>query len=188
MSGLTIGGTTTFSDGGELTESGGSVTLGDSAGDVAKLTIASTGTWNIKDNSGIAPGTSPPSSAIANNGLLKKTGGALTSVITPKLTNDGVIPGELPHGILVSSGTLELKGAVTGTGTDTISGASTLEFGAGVSTAATHGDQDIGFTGGGTLHLLAPTSFYGEISDFGAGDTVELLGSWAFSGISQALA
>jgi hypothetical protein len=63
--------------------------------------------------------------------------------------------------------------------------AATLEFGAGVSTAATLGDQDIGFTGGGTLHLLAPTSFYGEISDFGSGDTVELKGSWAFSGLSQ---
>ncbi len=73
---------------------------------------------------------------------------------------------------------------MTGTGTDTI-GAATLEFGAGVSTAATLGDQDIGFTGGGTLHLLAPTSFYGEISDFGSGDTVELKGSWAFHGISH---
>jgi hypothetical protein len=49
-----------------------------------------------------------------------------------------------------------------------------------VSTAATLGDQ------GGTLHLLAPTSFHGEISDFGSGDTVELKGSWAFSTISTA--
>jgi hypothetical protein len=73
-----------------------------------------------------------------------------------------------------------------GTGTDTISGVSTLEFGAGVGTAATLGDQDIGFTGGGTLHLLAPTTFYGEISSFAAGDTVELKGSWAYSSISEA--
>ncbi len=177
VAGLTIGGTTTFSDGGTLTESGGSTTLGDASGDVAKLTIASTGTWDILDNSGIARGKST-SSAITNHGLLEKTGGTDTSVITPKVTNDGTV--------LVSSGTLELKGAVSGKGTDTISGASTLEFGAGVSSAATLGDQDIGFTGGGTLHLLAPTSFYGEISDFAAGDTVELLGSWAFSGISEA--
>jgi hypothetical protein len=54
-------------------------------------------------------------------------------------------------------------GAVTGTGTDTISGAATLEFGAGASTAKTLGDQDIVFTGGGRLHLVARTSFYGEI-------------------------
>ena len=58
---------------------------------------------------------------------------------------------------------------MTGKGTDTISGAATLEFGAGVSSAKTLGDQDIGFGGGGTLHLLKPTSFYGEISDFGGG-------------------
>ena len=75
---------------------------------------------------------------------------------------------------------------MSGTGTDTISGVSTLEFGAGVGTAATLGDQDIGFTGGGTLHLLAPTTFYGEISSFAAGDTVELKGSWAYSSISEA--
>ena len=177
--GLTIGGTLTFSDGGTLSESGGlatSVTLGDSSGDVAKLTIASTGTWDIVDNSGIALGSSK-SSAITNHGLFEKTGGTGTSVIAPKATNDGTA--------LVSSGTLELKGAVSGTGTDTISGASTLEFGAGVGTAATLGDQDIGFSGGGTLHLLAPTTFYGEISDFGSGDTVELKGSWAFSAISE---
>jgi hypothetical protein len=177
VSGLTIGGTTTFSDGGALTESGGSTTLGDAAGDVAKVTIASTGTWDIEDNSGITRGAST-SSAITNHGLLEETGGTGTSVITPNVTNDGTV--------LVSSGTLELMGAVTGKGTDTISGASTPEFGAGVSTAATLGDQDIGFTGGGTLDLLAPTSFYGEISDFASGDTVELLGSWAFSGISEA--
>ncbi len=76
---------------------------------------------------------------------------------------------------------------MTGKGTDTISGTSTLEFGARVSTAATLDDQDIDFsTGGGTLHLLAPKSFYGEMSDFATDDGVELLGSWAFSGISHA--
>jgi hypothetical protein len=32
---------------------------------------------------------------------------------------------------------------------------------------------------------MDPTSFYGEISSFAKGDTVELLGSWAFSGISD---
>ena len=144
MSGLTIGGTTTFSDGGALTESGGSTTLGDAAGEVARLTIASTGTWDILDDSGIARGKST-ASAITNSGLLEKTGGTGTSVVAPKVTNNGTV--------IVSSGTLDLKGAVTGTGTDTISGASTLEFGAGVSTTATLGSQNIGFTGGGTLDL-----------------------------------
>jgi hypothetical protein len=44
---------------------------------------------------------------------------------------------------------------------------------------------EYGFTGGGTLDLADPTSFYGEVSRFAAGDTVELLGSWAFSGFSE---
>jgi hypothetical protein len=56
-----------------------------------------------------------------------------------------------------------------------------------VSSAKTLSDQDIGFsTGGGTLDLLKPTSFYGEISGFAAGDTVELFDSWTLSGISHA--
>jgi hypothetical protein len=182
VSGLTIGGTATFSDdgglfSGGLTEIGGSTTLGDAAGDVAALAIAPSGTWDLLDNSGIARGKSA-SSAITNHGLLEKTGGTGTSVITPKATNDGTV--------LVSSGTLELKGAVAGTGTDTISGSATLEFGAGVSSAKTLGDQDIDFIGAGALDLLKPASFYGKISDFRAGDTVKLLGSWAFSAISHA--
>ena len=105
VSGLTIGGATAFSDGGALTQSGSSATLGDAAGDVAKLTISSTGTWDIEDNSGITRGALT-SSAIINRGLLEKTGGTGTSVITPKVTNDGTV--------LASSDTLDLKGAVTG--------------------------------------------------------------------------
>ena len=66
------------------------------------------------------------------------------------------------------------------------SGALTLEFDSAVSSSTTVGSQNIGFTGGGTLDLTDPTSFYGEMSSFAAGDTVELSRSWAFSGISEA--
>ncbi len=177
VSGLTIGGTVEWENTKALTQSGGTVTIGDSSGDKAILDNTATGTYDIADNSGITRGSSTASD-IKNAGLFEKTGGTVTSTIAPAVTNTGTIE--------VTAGTLDLTGAVTGKGKDTISGASTLEFGAGVSTAATLGDQDIGFTGGGTLHLLKPTSFYGEISDFAAGDTVELLGSWAFSGISEA--
>jgi hypothetical protein len=75
--------------------------------------------------------------------------------------------------------------AVTGTGTDTISGASTLEFDAAVSSSTTVGSQNIGFTGSGALDLTDPTAFWGEISDFAATDTIELLGSWKFSSFSE---
>ena len=87
--------------------------------------------------------------------------------------------------VLVSSGTLDFKGPVTGTGTDTISGASILEFESTVSSETTVGAQNIGFTGGGTLDLTKPKDFWGEISGFAVGDTIDLLGSWAFSGISD---
>ena len=141
--------------------------LGISAGNAATLKIASTGTWNILDDSGIERGLST-SSSISNSGLLEKTEGTGTSAIAPKVTNNGTV--------LVSSGTLDLEGAVTGTGTDTIKGASILEFDSKVSSKTTVGSQNIGFTGGGTLDLTNPTGFYGEISGFAAGDAVDLLG------------
>ena len=129
------------------------------------LEIYPTNAWTNLGSITLAGGTCLTSSSFTNHGVLQRTGGTGRSVITSKVTNAGSIE--------VSSGTLELKGAVTGKGTDTISGAATLEFGAGVSTAATLGDQDIGFsTGGGALDLQKPTSFYGEISDFVAGDFV----------------
>jgi hypothetical protein len=184
VAGLTIGGTATFNDIGTLIENGGSVTVGDSLGDVAKLSIASTGTWDILDKSGIGHGLSTASS-ISNSGLLEKTPGTGTrgmSVIAPKVTNSGTI--------LVSSGTLDIKGAVTGgtaatPGIGTISGASILEFDSTVASKTTLGSQDIGFTGGGTLDLTDPKGFWGEISGFAASDTIELLGSWSFVKLAE---
>ena len=144
----------------------------------SSLTIEPTNSWTNLGSIMLTGDASLTASSVTNHGLLEGTGGTGTGVVTSKVINTGTIE--------ASSGTLEVTGAVTGKGTDTISSAATLEFGAGVSSAKTLGDQDIGFGGGGTLDLLKPTSFYGEISDFGAGDTVELLGSWAFSRISHA--
>jgi hypothetical protein len=136
--------------------------------------------------------------AITNDGIIQLGGGtliatasgaSLTDAAGSKLRGFGTVTATTfvnSGTIEASGGTLELKGAVTGKGTDTISGGSTLEFEARVSNAKTLGDQDIDFIGAGTLHLLKPAGFYGEISDFGAGDTVKLLGSWAFSAISHA--
>ena len=144
----------------------------------SSLSIEPINSWSNLGSIMLAGDASFTSSSVTNHGLLEGTGGTGTGVVTSKVINTGTIE--------ASSGTLEVTGAVTGKGTDTISGAATLEFGAGVSSAKTLGHQDIEFTGGGTLDLLAPASFYGEISDFGSGDTVELKGSWHFSGISHA--
>jgi hypothetical protein len=61
-----------------------------------------------------------------------------------------------------------------------------MQFNAGVSTAATLGDQNIEFALPGTLRLFDPVDFYGEISGFGTGDRIQLAGGWAFSAISHA--
>ncbi len=118
--GLAIGGTLAFETVGSLTQSGGTVTDGDAAGDIAEIRIASTGTWDITDASGIALGTST-ASTIVNDGLFEKTAGTGESTIAPAFDN--------AHNLIVSAGTLDLTGAVTGTGTDTIQGSATeLEF------------------------------------------------------------
>jgi hypothetical protein len=77
-------------------------------------------------------------------------------------------------------------GTVAAPGTDTISGASTLEFNSTVASSKTVGSQDIQFSGsGGTLDLTDPKGFFGEMSNFASGDAVDLLGDWTFSGFSE---
>jgi hypothetical protein len=168
-------GATTISSGSLIVAgdvSGGATTLGDPAGDVAKLVIASTGTWDILNDSGIRLGSSP-SSLITNSGLFEKTGGSGTSAIAPQLVNKG--------SVLVSSGALDFEGAVSGNGADTVSGASTLEFDSTVG-----GGQTASFTGGGgALDLIDPLGFAAKISGFAATDKVELSGDWVFSSFSE---
>ena len=172
---MIIGGTASLENTKTMTQSGGAVMVGDNAGNKAVLVNASTGTYAITDNSGIGHGSST-ASFIVNAGMFKKTGGTGTSAIAPALTNAGTV--------LVSSGVLDLQGAVSGTGADTISGVSTLEFG---STAAS--GQTIGFTGaGGTLDLGDPQGFSGKISGFdtvGSKDTLEIAAPWTYLGFSE---
>jgi hypothetical protein len=132
--------------------------------------IASTGIWDILGDSGIGLGSSP-SSLISNSGLFEKTDGSGTSAIAPQLLNKG--------NVLVSSGTLDLEGAVSGNGADTISGGSTLEFGSTVG-----GGQTVDFSGG-ALDLLGPQGFSGKIAGFASPDTVQLAGDWNFSSFSE---
>jgi hypothetical protein len=175
VSGLTIGGTVEWENTNTVAQTGGTVTIGDSSGDKASLDNTATGVYDITGASAIGRGSSTVSD-IKNAGLFEQTGTG-TSTIEPAVTNTGTIE--------VTSGTLDFMGAVTGKGIETISGASTLEFDAAVASKATVGNQNIGFTGGGTLDLTDPTVFWGEISGFATTDTIELLGSWAFSSFSE---
>jgi hypothetical protein len=115
----------------------------------------------------------PAPSSIMNSGLIEKTSGTGTSAIAPQLVNKG--------SVLVSSGALDLEGAVSGNGADTVSGASTLEFDSTVG-----GGQTAGFIGGGgALDLIDPLGFAAKISGFAASDKVELSGDWVLSGFSE---
>jgi hypothetical protein len=147
------------------------------------LTLASSVTVHVVGDADIYDSSYSayePGDGIVNDGAIDVTAStAELQINSTTFTNNGTIEVE-------SGGEAIFQPAVTGTGTDTISGDSALEFKARVSSAKTLGDQDIDFTGGGgSLDLLAPTSFYSEFSDFGSGDTVELNGSWAFSAISH---
>ena len=161
-----------------MNESGGSATIGDDAsGDEAILFNTSGATYDILDNSGIGQGSST-ASYIDNAGLFEKTGGTATSAIAPPVTNTGTIE--------VAAATLDVQGAVTRTGSDEISRASTLEFDAGVSAG-----QTVSFIGrGGELELHAPAFFAGSISGFdtagaGSNDTIEVAAPWSYTGFKE---
>ncbi len=176
VSGLTIGGTVEWENTNAVNQSGRNVTLGDNIpADAAILYNTPKATYDILDDSGIGLGAST-ASYIDNAGLFEKTGGTATSAIAPSVTNTGTIE--------VTAATLDVQGAVTGTGADEISGASTLELDSTVVVG-----QTVSFTGsGGTLDLSAPQGFAGKISGFdtvGANDTIEVAAPWVFSGFTE---
>ena len=171
--GLTLGGgAVAINSGAKLTEA--KLTLS-GAGTAVTLNenLSYAGTWDITDDSGIGLGASA-SSAITNNGLFEKTDGTGTSAIAPAFTN--------AHNILVSSGTLDFQGAVSGTGTDTINGASTLEV-----DSTLGANQAINFSGsGGALDLADPLGYAGShIGGFAAGDHVGFAGAWSLLSFSE---
>jgi hypothetical protein len=169
---LNLGGTGGVTLGATLTDSAGNATLGDSSGDKETLSIGSAGVFDFTDDHNLLLGTSA-SSSISNAGVIEKTGGTAISNIASAIANTGTIK--------AAAATLELSGAVTGTGSETISGASTLEFAG--SAAST---QTVSFTGtGGALELLSPTTFSAKISDFdlggASGDSLILGSGWTYS-------
>jgi hypothetical protein len=138
--------------------------------------------------------------AIANNGQIELGGGELTAVASgasftnasgaklygfgtvdaPNFTNSGMIEASS------AAETLDFKTAISGTGEDQISGASTLGFDAKVSAG-----QTVSFTGsGGELALHDTGGFTGLISGFdtagaGSNDTIEVAGPWLFTGFKE---
>jgi autotransporter passenger strand-loop-strand repeat protein len=173
--GLTLGGSAALVNYSTVTQNSGAVTLGDSSGDAVAIFDEAGSTWNITDDSGIALGNKAASS-VTNVGLLEKTGGSGASTIAAAVDNTGKIE--------AASGTLDFEGAIAGTGSDIVSGASTLEFDSTVASG-----QTIGFTGaGGTLDLGDPQGFSGKISGFdtvGGNDQLEIAAPWTYLSFSE---
>ncbi len=185
VSGLRIGGATVVIDSGLVTQSGGTVTVGDTtATDAATLRIATGGTWDIADASGIRAGADPASGiVVASGALFEKTGGG-TSVVASPITNNADNSPTALEGIEVSAGTLDLTGRVGGNGADNIVGAATLEFDGAVAAG-----QTVDFAGnGGTLELTNLAGFHGGIAGFdtaGSNDALLIGGGWAFDGATH---
>jgi autotransporter-associated beta strand protein len=172
ISGLVIGGTAGLQNTKTVTQIGGDVTLGDMSGDAAGLYNSTTGTWAITDDSGIGQGSST-SSLISNTGLFEKTGGTGTSMVAPSISNTGKVA--------VSSGMLDLQGAVSGTGTLQVSNGATLELDGAVATGQTLAYQ-AGSTGEFALDGFDVGAFFhGSVSGWAAGDQLEIGGPFSAS-------
>ena len=184
VTGLTIGGADWVEASAKVTQGAGdSVTLGDaSSTDAARLAIAAGGAW-LLNGGGIGLGADPASqitiaASATNPGLLAMTGSG-TSTVLPKVLNNAADAGATLGGLEVSSGTLDLKGEVLGTGADNIVGAGTLEFDDYVQSG-----QTVLFSGaGGTLSLQDLGDFHGAISGFdtvGSNDALLIGDGWSY--------
>jgi hypothetical protein len=103
--------------------------------------------------------------AVANAGLIEKNAGGGRATIAPAIGNAGTIA--------VTSGTLELKGALTGAGSLSIGAAATLALDGSVGT----GQQvDFASTTGGALVLKDASGFLGTVAGLGGSDKIDLTG------------
>jgi hypothetical protein len=128
-----------------------------------KLTLdSSTITASTLGNSGTldSTGTSAINQAgITNSGLIEATSGVLTIDAATTFDNNSTIS--------AAGGTLIVDDDVSGSGSATISGGGTLEFGGADS-------QTVTFNGAGTLQLDAGSNFTGTVDGFVAGDVIDL--------------
>ncbi len=178
VSALTLGGTLDWENTTTVNQTG-TVTIGDASGNAAVLDNTASGIYDFLGDTKLAEGTST-ASYIANAGVIKKTGGTGISAIRPEVVNTGTLKAK--------TGTLELKGAITGTGLDSIAGVATMQFDSTVAAG-----QTVSFSGsGGTLDLAAPQGFSGAITGFDLGgntnDALDIGASWTFTGATQGAA
>jgi hypothetical protein len=161
LNSLTVGGTTGVTLTGTATQTG-TVTIGDTTGSAASLTIAKGATWSIGGSYNILRGTAT-SSNLSVAGTLIKSGASGTSTIALATVDTGAIE--------AAAGTLDLTNALSGAGGLRIDSGAALEVDgtAAKSLTAT-------FNGAtATLALASPSTFAATIAGFAATDTIDLL-------------
>jgi hypothetical protein len=165
LAGLTVGGSVAWNNIRTITENGGDLTLGDSSGGAVKLTNAKAGVFDITDDHGVVAGNA--SASIANLGLFEKTAGVNVSAVAPTIANTGLI--------VVKSGVLDLKGAITGAGSIEVGGGATLRVDDGV--ASTQTLTYLSGAGQFTLNDLdvgGQQLFHGTIHGWATGDSLDV--------------
>ena len=172
LSKVTLGGTAEWLNAGTI-DAVGKLTVGDAFGNAATIFNQAGGVFDIVGDNGIAIGSAATSRFI-NDGVLEKTGGTGRSIVATEVVNSGTI--------VVTSGTLDLENAVTGTGgTFTIHKDSTLEVGS----VAAH--QVVAFSGSNAeLVLDAAASFKATLLGFDTNDELDLKHFGAATTISYA--
>ena len=166
VSGLTIGGAVAWTNDKTITEKGGALTLGNSSGAAASLINAKTGVFDFVDDDGIGLGKSAASS-ISNSGLIGKTAGTGVSAIAAGVVNDGTIS--------ATSGTLDLRGALTGTGALRVGDGATLELDGSVAA----GQRLAYLPTGGEIYLddldaAGAQLFHGTVTGWAAGASLDV--------------
>ncbi len=161
LAGLTVGGTATLKDVGTVDQSG-AITIGDAAGNAAKLTIGKGDTYKIDGDVGIARGTSH-SSSLVDSGTLIRSSGVGKSVIGVKVTDSGLIE--------VDTGTLDFSQALKGNGAMKIDAGATLEVGGSAASGLTATFNGVG----AILDLGNASKFAATIAGFTTGQTIDLL-------------
>jgi hypothetical protein len=151
----TLGGTAQWYNTGTLSLTGGTLTVGDGAGNVATFNNQLGGVLDLAGNVNIGVGTAD--SVFKNQGLLAKTAGSLSKVAIA-VTNTGTVE--------AASGTLDLQGTISGKGTLKIDAGKALQADAAVSQS-----QTVDFNGGGDKLVLTDAAhFAGRLQDFGSAD------------------
>jgi hypothetical protein len=157
---FTLGGAVDWQNSGTLDQLG-PLTIGDSSFDIATFTNEKGGVYDLLTNDGITLGAVSTSSFVNLAGaVFEKTAGTGNSQIFPLFTNNGAV--------MVATGTLEFKQAVSGGGSFTIAPGTVLTFDTSVAPGSS---VDFATTTGGELFLFDSRQFGAAIHGFGGSST-----------------